>query len=177
MTGLPRRTATVLAAAALVLLLAGCWQGFNAQTTLAPPSGDGVSGAVGNIEVRSATWVRSAVNPANMTLVASFINTQTTPDVLTKVTTAPTATVEVTGGAISLNPTSRISTGQLGSTGQPGQLYINAFGINTPESSFVSTTLSFQNAGNLTLSILTVPSTGIYAGIEPGSPAPIPKTR
>ncbi len=174
MTGLPRRTATVLAAAALVPLLAGCWQGFNAQTTIAPPSGNGANGAVGNIAVRNATWVRSSVNPANMTLVANFINTQTTPDVLTKVTTAPTATVEVTGGAISLNPTSRISTGQ---PGQPGQLYINIFGINAPESSFVSTTFSFQNAGNLTLSILTVPSAGIYAGIEPGSAAPIPKTR
>ena len=168
MNRITRRAATVVAAAALVPLLAGCWQGFNAQTNTQGPSGNGAFGNVGHIQIRSATFVRSAVNPSNMTLVSNFINTGTTGDVLTKVTTAPTANVAMTGGQITLNPVSEIV------TGQGGPLYISAFGLNTPQSSYVSTTFSFKVAGNITLPILTVPPVGIYAGVEPGSPAPLP---
>lgn len=165
-----KRVAVLAAGIAAVPLLAGCFNGFAAQTSNQPPSGDGLSTEVGDMQVRSAVWVRSPQNPAAFTLSATFVNTGQTPDVLTSVTTTTKGTVDITGGTIPLAKKSEQR------TAYNSNVYVNLTGSIVPPSNYIVTTFNFAKAGSVTGSVLVVPSEGIYAGISPngtgGSAAP-----
>lgn len=166
-----RLTATaVVAGIALVPMLSGCWNGFDAGTSVLPPSGDGLNTQVGAIMIRSAVWVRSAQDPATVTLSSTLVNTsKDVPDQLIGVETNPNSfAIGITNAAITLAPTS------LTRTGYNATNYVNAFGTNNvPVSGYIQTTFIFKVAGRVSGSILTVPPEGIYAGITP-SPSGIP---
>mgnify|MGYP006374186635 FL=1 len=165
-----KRTAVLAASIAAVPLLAGCFNGFAAQTSVQPPSGDGLSTQVGDIQVRSAVGVRSPLNPTDFTLSATFVNDGQTPDALTSVTTDTKGTVEITGGTI---PLTKIAETR---TGYNTTYYVNLSGALIAPSNYVSTTFTFARAGAVTGSVLVVPAEGIYQGITPnGVPAPPPK--
>lgn len=161
--------ATVVAGVALVPMLSGCWNGFNAGTSMLPPSGDGLNTEVGNILIRSAVWVQSAQDGRTFTLSANFVNTGTDADQLTGVETSPNSfAIGITNAAITLPPISTTNTGYNATN------YVNAFGTNNvPVSGYIQTTFIFKTAGRVTGSIMTVPPEGIYAGITP-SPSGIP---
>ncbi|MGV1036835.1 MAG: hypothetical protein ACOYD0_07375 [Candidatus Nanopelagicales bacterium] len=166
MNRMNRRVTVVVAAAATVPLLAGCYNGFNAQTDTQGPSGDGTSAEVGNLQIRSATWVRSAKDLRTMTMSASFVNPSKEADVLESVTTDPKAfVIGITGGTIELKPTSKVR------VGFNSDVYVNGYGVDAVPSGYVSTTFTFKNAGAVTIPLLTVAPIGIYAGIEPNPPA------
>lgn len=161
-----RRVTVIVAAAATVPLLAGCFNGFNAQTDIQGPSGDGTSGEVGNLQIRSATWVRSAKDPRTMTMAATFVNPSKEGDVLQSVTTDPKAfVVGITGGKIELKPINKVQ------VGFNSDVYINGYGVDVVPSGYVSTTFTFKDAGAVTLPVLTVAPVGRYAGIEPNPAA------
>lgn len=168
--GSGKRIAVLAAGIAAVPLLAGCFNGFAAQTSNQPPSGDGLSTEVGAIQIRSAVWVRSPQNPAAFTLSATFVNTGQTPDALASVTTVPKASVEITGATI---PLTKLSVTR---TAYNSNLFVNLNGALVPQSNYIQTTFTFAKAGAVTGSVLVVPSEGIYAGISPngtgGSAAP-----
>lgn len=156
------RGAAAIAALTLLPLLAGCYNGFDAGTQEVGTGGDTAQGQVGNIKVQGANWVRSLKDVRILTLVATFVNTAQAPDVLTGVSTDPTpAGLNITGSSLNLAGMNEVR------TGFNSNLYINAYGLDTPPSSFVATTFTFKNAGVVTIPILTVPAVGIYAGIEP----------
>lgn len=162
-----KRIAVLAAGIAAVPLLAGCFNGFAAQTSVQPPSGDGLSTQVGDVQIRSAVWVRSPSNPTDFTLSATFVNTGQTPDALTAVSTDTKGAVEITGGTI---PLTKIAETR---TGYRSTYYINLSGALVPPSNYISTTFTFAKAGAVTGSVLVVPSEGIYEGITPnGVPAP-----
>lgn len=157
--------AAAAAAVTLPLLLTGCWNGFNAQTSIQQPSGDGLQTQIGNMQIRAAVWVRDAENPRTMTLSATFVNTGKTADELTAVTTSPKAfVVGLTGGTIELPPVSETR------TAYQSEYFVNAYGLDVPPSGYVTTTFVFKNAGSVTGSVMTVPPEGIYAGIAPSTP-------
>ena len=157
-----RRVTVVVAAAATVPLLAGCFNGLNAQTDTQGPSGDGTSAEVGNLQIRSATWVRSAKDPRTMTMAATFVNPSREADVLESVTTDPKAfVIGITGGKIDLRPASDVR------VGFNSDVYVNGYGVDAVPSGYVSTTFTFKNAGAVTIPLLTVAPIGIYGGIEP----------
>lgn len=165
------RIAALVAGLAAVPLLAGCFNGFNAQTSVQPPSGDGFNAEVGDVQVRSAVWVRSPDNPADFTLSATFVNTGSTPDALTSVTTETRGTVSITGNTIPLVKQADTR------TGWNSTFFVNLSGALIPQSHYISTTFTFEKAGAVTGSVLVVPSEGIYAGITPQgmrSPSPTP---
>lgn len=154
--------AAVIAVLTLLPLLAGCYNGFDAGTEQVGTGGDTAQGQVGNIKIQGANWVRSLNDVSTLTLVATFVNSAQAPDVLTGVFTDPTpAGLNITGSSLDLAGLNEVR------TGFNSNLYINAYGLDAPQSSFVATTFTFKNAGVVTIPILTVPAVGIYAGIEP----------
>ena len=159
--GSGKRIAVLAAGIAAVPLLAGCFNGFAAQTSVQPPSGDGLSTEVGAIQIRSAVWVRSPQNPAAFTLSATFVNTGQTPDALQSVTTVPKGNVEITGTTI---PLTKLSVTR---TAYNSNLFVNLNGALVPQSNYIQTTFTFARAGAVTGSVLVVPSEGNYAGITP----------
>lgn len=165
-----KRIAVVAAGIAAVPLLAGCFNGFGAQTSNQPPSGDGLSTQVGNIQIRSAVWVRNTSSPTSFVLSALFVNTGSDPDALTSITTDTKGTATITGGTINL---AKYSESRAGS--KSGQL-VNLTGAVVQQSGYIQTTFTFANAGSVTGSVMVVPNEGIYAGVIPGaSVSPFPK--
>lgn len=162
MNRIKRRSAAAIAALTVLPLLAGCYNGFDAGTQQVGTGGDTAQGQVGNIKIQGANWVRSLQDVRTLTLVATFANTAQAPDVLTGVATDPTAEgLSITGSSVILTGMNEVR------TGFSSNHYVNAYGLDTPPSSFVATTFTFKNAGTVTIPILTVPPVGIFAGIEP----------
>ncbi|HQR80593.1 MAG TPA: hypothetical protein PLT68_10265 [Actinomycetota bacterium] len=156
-----RRLTAAAAAAVLIPSLAGCYSGFGAQTSQQANQavGNGVNLTTGDIEIRGATWVRSITNPAEATLVATFINSGGVVDKLVKVDVAPPSQMGITAGAVEVPTAGSVRTGYWSPN------FVNAFQLQAFPSTFVSTTFTFQNAGTVTGDVLTVPNTGQYAGI------------
>lgn len=164
-----KRIAVVAAGVAAVPLLAGCFNGFDAQTSVQPPSGDGLNTQVGNVQIRSAVWVRNPATPTSFVLSATFVNTGGEPDALTSITTEPRGTATITGGTINMLKFSEARAGS-----RAGEL-VNLTGALVPPSGYIQTTFTFAKAGAVTGSVMTVPNEGIYAGVIPGvtvSPSP-----
>lgn len=156
-----RHLAGVAAAAILVPSLSGCWSGFNAQTSQQANQavGNGTNLATGDVEIRGATWVRNALNPAEATLVATFINTGETPDRLLKVEVQPASPMGITGGALTVPTVGSVRTGYWSPD------FVNAFTLQAFPSTFVPTTFTFEQAGTVTGDVMTVPNTGQYEGV------------
>ena len=151
-----------VAAAALMLpSLSGCWSGFDAQTSQQANQavGNGANLSTGDIQIRGATWVRNSVNPAEATLVATFINDGEAPDRLVKVEVQPTSPTGITAGALEIGPIGSVRTGYWSPD------FINVFALQAFPSTFVPTTFTFERAGTVTGDIMTVPNTGQYAGV------------
>jgi len=147
-----------------VPLLTGCYNGFNAQTAVAPAGGDASTATVGVIKVTGANWVRSDKTPANLTLVANIANLGQQADALKAVTTVPAefgGQSGITNGSIAVAP---LSESQIGWNSTN---FVNAYGIAAPDSGYVTTTFVFEKAGSVSVPVLVVPSSGNYEGIEP----------
>jgi hypothetical protein len=156
-----RRLAAVAAAAVLVPSLSGCWAGFDAQTSMQANQavGNGTNMSTGDMEIRGATWVRNVANPEEATLVATFVNNGDLPDKLVKVDVEPTSPMGITAGAIDIPTVGSVRTGYWSPN------FVNAFRLQAFPSTFVPTTLTFQNAGTVTADVIAVPNTGQYQGV------------
>ena len=154
-----KRTPTALAASFLITagLLAGCYNGPGATTTTQAlqPTGNGAQAAVGGMRIENATLI---VSDTASSLVTRIYNDGQTPDVITAVTIGGLpATVQP--AQVQLDPRADISFGfPAGTTDIIG-------GPGFPVSEYVPVTITFQSAGSVELSVLTVPPTGIYLGL------------
>lgn len=160
MTIARRRAAALVAAAVLVPSLTGCWAGYGAQTAQQANQavGNGASMQTGDIEIRGATWVRSTTNPAEATLVATFVNSGEMPDTLTKVEVEPASPMGITGGVLEIPNVGSVRTGHWSTT------FINALQLQALPSAFIPTTFTFERAGTVSGNVLSVPDTGQYYG-------------
>lgn len=157
-----RRVASLGVGIASLALIAGCSNGFDAMTSTQQPSGDGLSTQVGSIQIRSAIWIRSSTEPANMTLSVTFVNAGNDDDALTAVSTDPKAfAVGITGNELLLKPFVETR------AGFNSELFINSYGLNVAPSGWTETTFKFRNAGTVKGSVLTVPAEGNFEGIGP----------
>lgn len=156
-----RRVAAAATAALLIPTLTGCWSGFSAQTSQQANQavGNGTNLATGDIEIRGALWVRNVQNPAEATLVGTFLNNSEVPDKLVKVEVLPTSPTGITGGALEVPVEGSLRTGYWSPT------FINVFQLQAFPSTFVPTTFTFEKAGTVTGDVMTVPNTGQYAGV------------
>ena len=162
-----RNSAVGITAVALVPILAGCWQGPAATTNVQATqnSGNGTQAQVGNIKVENATVVRG--DDGRASLIMSVFNVGAEPDALTGATVgglpatlpaSPDVAVLVPGGARTFG---------YGAEGQPPANLLIVEGLQVEQSGYVPVTLTFERAGQLDISVLTVPPVGYYEGLLP----------
>ena len=171
-----RRLVAIALTAATLPLLAGCFNGQAATTTVqaTQPTGNGTNATVGQIRIENATLVRDEAGTA-VTLIMTVVNLGDEADTLDfaeiggqqAVITDGTGTVPV----VELPAGEPVSFGY-GQLGAPATLWANAYALQAPSSGYVDVTLLFRNAGAATMSVLTVPPVGYYAGIAPQPSTP-----
>jgi len=155
-------------------LLGGCFQGQGATTTAQATmnSGDGVQVQVGNLKAQGLTLVLDPTSVGTATLIGRFTNVGTEVEFLRGVTiggtTMMTGDVAVTAGLGQILP------GQSVGFGFESDQSISVKNLDAAVSTYVPVAISFEVNGTVEASVLTVPATGIYAGITPSfPPAPV----
>lgn len=167
----------VAAVAALVVLtvpaLTGCWNGQGATTTTQATmnSGNGVETRQGTIDIENATVVLGPEGSKTATLLVRLVNVGPEADALTYITINGEK-VSISEPGVAADSGADIGPGESVSFGYESTKWINAYQFEAPASSYVPVELGFQNAGLATLSVLTVPPAGYYAGIAPNPPTP-----
>ena len=157
-----RRSSIALAVITLVALpaLTGCWSGKEATTNMQAgmATGNGIEAEIGTMEVVDVTLVKGdGVGPAQ--LIGTIVNNGQTADFV--------ESVEVDGKPVTFRPTlTSILGGQAISFGyQTAAVKAPVRGAKPEISTYVPVTFNFRNAGQLKISVMTVPATGFYAGI------------
>ena len=160
---LARRIALVATVVAATPLLAGCWQGFGASTTMqnSMNSGNGTQEIVGSLRVENATIVRDEAGRAS--LVMAVFNQGDAADTLTAVTVdgQPLA-----APAVTIEPGSFATFGY-GAEGAPVENALLMDGLATPAGSYSTVSLNFTTNGIAEFTSLVVPDTGYYEGYVP----------
>lgn len=157
-----RRSSIALAVIALVALpaLSGCWSGKEATTNMQAgmATGNGIEAEIGTMEVVNVTLVKGdGVGPAQ--LIGTIVNNGQTADSV--------ESVELDGKPVTFRPAlTSILGGQAISFGyQTAGVKAPVRGAKPEVSTYVPVTFNFRNAGQLKISVMTVPATGFYAGI------------
>ena len=155
-------------AVALTATLSGCYSGFGANTNEQSlmNSGNGTQAQIGEIRIENATLVLGPKGSGTATLLTTMVNQGSAPDSLVglEIGTKP---VYVTPGG------GELTAGAAVSFGFNSAVWINSYEITAPASNYVPVKIQFKDAGIVLLNVLTVPPTGIYAGIAP-VPATLP---
>ena len=150
-------------------LLAGCFNGFGAQTSNQPPSGDGPAPrwATSRSAVRSGFVTPS---PTSFVLSALFVNTGSDPDALTSIYDGHQGHGNDHRRNDQPRQVQRIACRvQERPVGQPHGSRCSAVGIH-PDN------LHVRKRWIRDRSVMVVPNEGIYAGVIPGaSVSPIPE--
>lgn len=156
-----RQKKLIIAASLLLpMFTAGCGAGFTASTMQTQPANSGIYSSVGAIDVQNAMIVVTGDNTAK--LLATFINTGSESDQLLGVTVSgPTPQDIVTDyqGALEIPPARAVV------VGPDLQPQIDLVGFAPAESSYVKVDFLFEKAGELSLSLLTVPPTAALADL------------
>ena len=160
---LARRLALVATVVAVTPLLAGCWQGFSAGTTMQSSmnSGNGTQEIVGSLRVENATIVRNEAGRAS--LVMAVFNQGDAPDTL--------AGVSIDGQPLTVPPVviepGSFATFGYGAEGAPAEHFLLVESLATPAGSYSSVSLAFTTNGITEFTSLVVPDVGYYAGYVP----------
>jgi copper(I)-binding protein len=171
----PLRRLLVVAAAALIPVLAGCEAGNNAATLKFHYPTDAAGTVAGDISIRNVFVLGPQLGGTLATghsasLFFVLVNTGTTPDRLTSITTGAATSVRLPAGGI------QVANGQtvLLSGPQP-QAYL--VGLTKPLSGGTSVVLKlhFLKQGTVTLTVPVVPRAANYVTYgPPPSPTPTP---
>lgn len=151
-------------------LLGGCFQGQQATTTSQATmnSGDGVQVQIGDLKAQGLTLVLDPATPGSATLIGRFTNVGTEVEFLRGVTiggkTMMNGDVAVTSGLGQILP------GQSVGFGFESNESISVKNLDAAVSTYVPVAIAFEVNGTVEASVLTVPATGIYAGITPSFP-------
>ena len=162
---LARNIALVATVVAVSPMLAGCWQGFGASTTMqnSMNSGNGTQEIVGSLRVENATIVRNEAGRAS--LVMAVFNQGDAPDTL--------AAVSIDGQPINAAPVviepGSFATFGYGAEGAPAENFLLVDGFPTPTGSYSTVSLAFTTNGITEFTSLVVPDVGYYAGYVPAS--------
>jgi hypothetical protein len=162
-----RQPLRTLALAATILavspLLAGCWQGFGASTTMQSSmnSGNGTQEIVGSLRIENATVVRNDAGRAS--LVVAVFNQGDAPDTLTSVAFDGQ---QLMTEPVTIEPGSFATFGY-GAEGAPPQNFLVIDPISTPAGSYTPVSMTFTTNGIAEFTSLVVPEVGYYAGFVP----------
>lgn len=156
--------AATLAVVALVPLLGGCFNGFNAQTTLQSRmnTGNGTQAQIGDVRVENATLVRGPEGSRTATLVVTFVGSGY-GDTIQAIEIGGKPAF-ITGQTIPVSPMTSVS------FGWNSTLWINSYDFEAAASSYVPVRFTLERSGIRDVSVLTVAPEGMYAGIAPTPP-------
>lgn len=169
MTVVRKRHTRRLALAAIVIaaapMLAGCWQGFGASTTMqnSMNSGNGTQEILGSLRIENATVVRDDAGRAS--LVMAVFNQGDAPDTLTSATVDGQ---QVVVAPVTVEPGSFATFGY-GAEGGPIENPLIVEALPTPAGSYSTVALTFSTNGMTDFTSLVVPDVGYYAGYVPAS--------
>jgi hypothetical protein len=137
--------------------LTGCWNGYQAQTTAQTQGGEVASANVGDVQARGLIWVRAPDNAyfSGTMLIAPAGQ----PDELVSITAEPGGDAGLTGSPV---PVTEQEPARVGFNGQN---FATVSGVPNSPSPFLNTTLTFANAGSVSVSVLVVPAEGAYADV------------
>lgn len=161
---LVRRSTIALSilAIAAVPALSGCFNGMDATTTMQATmnTGNGTQTQIGDIKIVNATVVTGEPGAEAM-LIGTFVNVGLTPDAINS--------IEVAGKPVTPVPAfDELTSGTSVSFGYvDAPIKVPVAGLTAGVSTYVPVSFKFQNAGNTTIQVLTVPAVGQYAGIVP----------
>lgn len=160
---LARNIALVATVVAVSPMLAGCWQGFGASTTMqnSMNSGNGTQEIVGSLRVENATIVRNEAGRAS--LVMAVFNQGDAPDTLAAVSVDGQP---VNAAPVAIEPGSFVTFGY-GAEGAPAENLLLIEGFPTPAGSYSTVSLAFTANGVTEFTSLVVPDVGYYAGYVP----------
>jgi copper(I)-binding protein len=171
----PLRRLLVVAAAALIPVLAGCQAGDNAPTLKFHYPTDAAGTTAGDISIRNVfvlgPQVGSTLAPGqSASLFFVLVNTGTTSDRLTSITTGAATSVRLPAGGVGVG----INQTVLVSGPQPRAFLV---GLTSPLRGGTNITLKlhFLKAGTVTLTVPVVPRAASYVTYgPPPSPSPTP---
>lgn len=134
-------------------------------------SGDGVGAQIGGLKVQNVLLVLGPEGSSTASLIGRITAVGADSDMLVDVNVGDSS---VAAGTVSMTGVSAILPGFPVSLGYNSDSSIGVSQFGATVSTYVPVRMFFKNAGLLTLSVLTVPATGVYAGIEPViAPAPV----
>lgn len=158
-----RRAAALLAVLALAAtpLLAGCWNGQRASTTMQSlmNTGNGTQVQVGSIRVENATIVKDLTG-STASLTMALFNVGNEDDVL--------VAVEIDGVPVTVSPASPVLPrgGITGVSFGWNSANTVSFTTDAEMSTYVPVLLQFRNAGVTEFTSLVVPKAGYYADVQ-----------
>lgn len=162
------RTAAAAVCLALVPALSGCAIGVDAFTTAQGPSGNGANANLGPMQLRAVTIVTGSDGSGAATILGTIVNSGATPDALVSVaiTSPQGATVTLRGTALTgaTLPLPAQSATRLGFTAED---HADITGLTIAPTAYATVELTFATAGRVTMPVMAVPPTGIYAGLGP----------
>jgi hypothetical protein len=164
-----RRTAAAVAVAAVAVVpLSACAIGFEAATTTQRPSGNGANADVGSIQMRGITLVDGPDGSRTGTVVMALVNAGDEADTLTSVRmvqppngTAAIVGAATAGGTLPLPRSSRVL------VGYNSDVHVDISDLLLTPTQFTEIEFTFQRAGRVTVPVMSVLPTGVYAGITP----------
>ena len=181
-----RGIATAALGLALAMGLSGCFNGYQAQTSTQSEGGEVASAEVGDIQLRGLIWVVPAAEAAEevaegeegapaaeQTASEAYLSgtmvltADGQPDTLVSIE-VPEGTVTLSGDPVELAPEVPAAIGFNGTS------FASLTGGEIPGSGFITTTFNFENAGEVSVGILTVPGVGAYADVVEQSRAAAP---
>jgi hypothetical protein len=167
-----------LAAVSLVTVaaLSGCATGFNAETINVDSPGEGVSGAVGDVKIRGAVLADVEDEPGSGVLVMGVVNESDETDALTEVRLAEGEPADL-GSSVPLPPDVLVQFGT--AEVAPGAVYGGTYVLDGPTDAFsvggfVPVSFTFRDAGSVTLDLLVLPATDVYATATPTAQPTLP---
>jgi hypothetical protein len=154
----PRKKQIIFVSISITMLASGCGAGFNASTMQTQPANPGIYSSVGAMDVQNAMIVVTGENTAK--LLSTFINTGAEPDQLLGVTVSGPAPQDI---VTDYQGPLEIPAGAAVVVGPDLQPQIELVGFAPAESSYVKVDFLFAKAGELSVSLLTVPPTAAFA--------------
>jgi hypothetical protein len=159
-----RGIAAGLTCLALAGTLSGCFNGYQAQTTLQQQGGEVASLNAEDVQGRGLIWVRDPREPDTAYFSGTMLVVQNgQPDELVSISAEPGGDGALTDAPVKIEPSLPVR------IGFNGEHFARVTGVPDEPSPFLNTTLEFKNAGRVEVSVLVVPGVGPYADVVSAS--------
>jgi hypothetical protein len=165
----PGRAALAAVSVVALVALSGCAAGFDAETLNVDSPGEGIDGRVGDVKIRGALLADVEDESGAGVLVMGVVNEAGETDALTEVRILDGEPADL-GSSVPLPPNQLVQFGT--DEVAPGAVYGGTYVLDGPADAFsvggfVPVEFTFRDAGSVTLDLLVLPPTDVYATVTP----------